>query len=576
MAVDPDLALKNEEDVEPSQPSSDVENGAPHHTVILGWSNKIPSLVRQLTVANQQQSGSMGRAGEITVVAAMELEQMQAEFKSHNIDMLGTNLTMICGSRHDTQILRKAGVDAAHAVIVLTESQDAEESDELAVILVKKILKAMDATNFKGYIVVEVNDVEDEVWVKEAGGGLVETVVAKDVIRRLMVQCARQPGLAQVWKDILGFDKAEFFIRRWAELDGMRFVDVLISFPDAIPCGVKVAARNGKIVLNPDDEYILAEGDEVLVIADDHDSYAPSTSLPEVRLFCKLRSPKEVQEAKAVKKILFCGWQRDMEDMIPLLEGSLGEGSELWIFSEVAEEERARRLREKGVAVESLQNVTVTECTGKATRKKDLESLPLELFDSILLVADGDTDSFIAKQEQGPLSTLIMIKSIQTKRMPYREARAVQMRPAGKSKSMWIDELKHSPAQSIIVSDILNEQTLRAIGEAVDSKDIVISDEMVSMALAMVAEDRCISGVLDELFAEEGNEMFMRPAENYLDEDAEELSFFDIMVRARQRREIVIGYHQVFKDNPAINPRDKAVKKKWSLDVSFIVLVERP
>jgi hypothetical protein len=89
-----------------------------------------------------------------------------------------------------------------------------------------------------------------------------------------------------VWEDILGFENAEFYIKRWPELDGMRFADVLLSFPDAIPCGVKVAARNGKIVLNPDDDYVLAEGDEVLVVADDDDSYAPSTSLPEVPLSC--------------------------------------------------------------------------------------------------------------------------------------------------------------------------------------------------------------------------------------------------------------------------------------------------
>lgn len=96
-------------------------------------------------------------------------------------------------------------------------------------------------------------------------------------------------NVKQVWEDILGFENAEFYIKRWPELDGMRFADVLLSFPDAIPCGVKVAARKGKIVLNPDDDYVLAEGDEVLVVADDDDSYAPSTSLPEVPLSCFFR-----------------------------------------------------------------------------------------------------------------------------------------------------------------------------------------------------------------------------------------------------------------------------------------------
>lgn len=56
---------------------------------------------------------------------------------------------------------------------------------------------------------------------------------------------------------------------------------MLISFPDAVPCGVKVAADGGKIILNPDDSYVLQEGDEILVIAEDDDTYAPGP-LPKV------------------------------------------------------------------------------------------------------------------------------------------------------------------------------------------------------------------------------------------------------------------------------------------------------
>lgn len=66
-------------------------------------------------------------------------------------------------------------------------------------------------------------------------------------------------------------------------MDGLRFEDVLISFPDAIPCGVKVASEGGKININPNDEYILKEGDEILVIAEDDDTYSPGP-LPEVSI----------------------------------------------------------------------------------------------------------------------------------------------------------------------------------------------------------------------------------------------------------------------------------------------------
>jgi hypothetical protein len=51
----------------------------------------------------------------------------------------------------------------------------------------------------RGHVVVEMGDIDNENLVKLVGGSdKVETVVAHDVIGRLMIQCARQPGLAQV------------------------------------------------------------------------------------------------------------------------------------------------------------------------------------------------------------------------------------------------------------------------------------------------------------------------------------------------------------------------------------------
>lgn len=50
----------------------------------------------------------------------------------------------------------------------------------------------------RGHLMVELGDLDNEVLVKLVGGNLVETVVAHDVIGSLMIQCARQPGLAQV------------------------------------------------------------------------------------------------------------------------------------------------------------------------------------------------------------------------------------------------------------------------------------------------------------------------------------------------------------------------------------------
>jgi len=112
------------------------------------------------------------------------------------------------------------------------------------------------------------------------GGQNVETVVAHDVIGRMMIQCARQPGLAQIWETLLGFEHCEFYAKPWPQLEGTTFKDALLSFPEAVPIGLKV---QGYTVLNPNDDYVLQPGDEVLVIAEDDDSYAPRPRLPSKR-----------------------------------------------------------------------------------------------------------------------------------------------------------------------------------------------------------------------------------------------------------------------------------------------------
>lgn len=56
--------------------------------------------------------------------------------------------------------------------------------------------------------------------------------------------------------------------------------------------------------------------------------------------------------------------------------------------------------------------------------------------------------------------------------------------------------------------------------------------------------------------------------------ETEELSFYNIMSRARHRKEIVLGYQHAFGDHPIMNPPDKAATKTWYAHDGFIVLAE--
>ncbi|KAG0472182.1 hypothetical protein HPP92_016728 [Vanilla planifolia] len=156
-----------------------------------------------------------------------------------------------------------------------------------------------------------------------------------------------------------------------------------------------------------------------------------------------------------------------------------------------------------------------------------------------------------------------------SKRLPSKEANS-NLRYSGFSHSSWIREMQQASDKSIIISEILDSRTRNLVSVSRIS-DYVLSNELVSMALAMVAEDKQINRVLEELFAEEGNELCIRPAEYYLYEQ-EELCFFEIMVRGRERQEIVIGYRLANAERAVINPPHKIERRKWSLDDVFVVI----
>lgn len=530
-----------------------------NHILVLGWSDKLGSLLKQLAIANKSVGG-----GVVVVLAERDKEEMEMDIAKLEFDFMGTSVISRSGSPLILADLKKVSVSKARAIIVLASDENADQSDARALRVVLSLAGVKEG--LRGHVVVEMSDLDNEPLVKLVGGELIETVVAHDVIGRLMIQCALQPGLAQIWEDILGFENAEFYIERWPQLDGLHFEDVLISFPDAIPCGVKVAAGGGKIIINPEDKYVLKEGDEILVIAEDDDTYAPGP-LPEVsRGLC----PRMIDPPKYPEKILFCGWRRDIDDMIMVLEAFLAPGSELWMFNEVPEKDREKKLTDGGLNISGLENLKLVHREGNAVIRRHLESLPLETFDSILILADESVEDSIVHSDSRSLATLLLIRDIQSKRLPHKDTRSLPLRNSGFSQSSWIREMQQASDKSIIISEILDSRTRNLVSVSRIS-DYVLSNELVSMALAMVAEDKQINRVLEELFAEEGNEMCIKPAEFYL-YDQEELCFYDIMIRGRQRREIVIGYRLATAECAVINPVDKSKPRKWSLDDIFIVI----
>ncbi|CAK7324772.1 unnamed protein product [Dovyalis caffra] len=162
-----------------------------NHTLILGWSDKLGSLLNQLAITNESLGG-----GIVVVMAERDKEEMEMDIAKMESDFKRTSIVFRSGSILILADLKKVSVCKARAIVVLADDGNADQSDARALRTILSLTGVKEG--LKGHIVVELSDLNNEVLVKLVGGELVETVVAHDVIGYLMIQCAWQPGLAQV------------------------------------------------------------------------------------------------------------------------------------------------------------------------------------------------------------------------------------------------------------------------------------------------------------------------------------------------------------------------------------------
>lgn len=191
--------------------------------------------------------------------------------------------------------------------------------------------------------------------------------------------------------------------------------------------GVKTAS--GALLLNPDDSYVIGDGDEIIVLAEDDDTYSASINHPLIREkipdvnspggfryneICSggldaIRDfsrkwavgpsfPGNQQTTRDVygsssEKVLYCGWRFDMGNLLQVFSAVAPKGSEFWILSETPIEQRKIELRLRGWE-DRTRKVKVMHHIG-AARRSVLAQLPLETFTSVIV---GGSDSSIASK----------------------------------------------------------------------------------------------------------------------------------------------------------------------------------
>lgn len=401
---------------------------AHNHTLILGYSDKLIPTIYQIALANESLGGAA-----IVVLAEMDKEELELRIQRSGIDLHGSEVIVRTGIPYLQADLKRVSAEDARSIIILSDRTESN-ADMADVNAVRNVLclNSMGAPK-NGHIVCEICDIDNEDLVRIVGKNTVETFVSHDIIGRLMIQCARERGLSLVLESLLGFDGDEFYIAEWPELTGLNFGQLMYRMDGAVVIGIACAKLPNqvtrRIMLNPSVDTVLQEGDAVIVIAEDDDTYSPSA---EPLFVADDAAAKDVmahwgrggspRKHTRPERFLFVGWRRDVRDMIRELDKLVSPSSQLMIFCNLSLAERQKRLTEAGFNEELLSNISITHLCGNSTCRKDLEALPLESYDSILILADEEYENVNggASREifadSRTLSCLLLVRDIQNRR----------------------------------------------------------------------------------------------------------------------------------------------------------------
>ncbi len=159
-----------------------------------------------------------------------------------------------------------------------------------------------------------------------------------------------------------------------------------------------------------------------------------------------------------------------------------------------------------------LQRQTVRYQQGDPTDRDVLERLNLTQYDHAVVLCNPTLDA-----EQADAQTLVTLLHLRD-----------------------ICDRHHHNVQ--IVTEILDVRN-QALAQVARPDDFVISEQLISLMLAQVAEQKNINAVLTDLFSPEGSEIYLKPAGNYVSVDRP-VNFYTIVEAARQRGESAIGYRR--------------------------------
>ncbi|WP_307818411.1 NAD-binding lipoprotein [Streptomyces sp. MBT62] len=501
-----------------------VERG---HTVVLGWSDQVFTVVQELIGAR-----AAGDRQVITVLADRDPAAMERALTTTLGVTDGVRLECRTGVPSDPDTLRLVSLGAARAVVVLpVEGPDGD----LRVVRILLALRTVLGTDGGPRVVAAVHDGRRVPAARRAVGPRGTVLGTDQSTARLLVQCARHPGMSAVLRDLLDFSGAEFHIVDVPQAAGLSFREVALRLETSSAVGLLRA--DGRPLLTPPPGTVLKAGDRLVTVA--HDDGPPPLSAH--------RAPVDPTAAARTRptsehpyRLLLLGWNRRAPLIVDTLRRTARPGSTLDLVT--------------GLAPPCVRPPTdssplrLTHRPGDPSAPETLTGLDLSAYDcAIALGADQQAGTDPERADDRTLLTMLTLRS-------------------------WEEET----SRVLPVVAEMREHRSRTLAPLGPAGDAVVAGELTALLMAQIVHTPELAAVFEEIFAARGGALALRPAAHYV-RPGREASFATVVAAAMRNGEYTIGYRPHVPHSPRrhgtvhLCPR-KSERRVWNADDEILVL----
>jgi ion channel POLLUX/CASTOR len=471
-----------------------VESG---HIVILGWSQEIYTVVSELVTANANQPRSA-----IVILADRDKGDMDDDIRARLPDTGKTSIICRTGAPMDIDDLEIARLETSRAIVILSPETDDPDAD-----VIKTMLAVTNHPRRRPepyHIVAELHDPENLDVARLVGGTEAQLILAGDLIARITAQTCRQAGLSIVYTELLDFDGDEIYFATLPELAGRTFGEALLAFEDSALIGLRPAGGGPK--LNPPMDTVIAADDEVIVVSEDDDTVRLGGAAADV----DEAAIRTVEPAPpAPERTLVLGWNRRAPTIIRELDGYVAAGSEIVVVADTPGTEASLADLRPAIANQSIRSIRAD-----TTSRSVLDRLDVASFDHIVVLCYSD-DLETQRADSRTIITLLHLRDMEDR----------------------------SGLDFSIVSEMLDLRN-RALAEVTHADDFIVSARLVSLLMAQVAENAHLNAVFTDLFDQDGSEIYLRRAADYVAPGVD-VTFATVVTAAARRGEVAIGYRRV-------------------------------